>query len=120
VDDDAAVRLLLDTALRHFGFTVWLAGHGQEAIEVYRQEGPAIDLVLLDVRMPVLDGPQTLTALLRLNPQLRCCFMTGQAGSYSHDQLLQLGAAHLFQKPFQLTEMARILKQLLSSCPKGP
>jgi CheY-like chemotaxis protein len=118
VDDDAAVRLFLDRGLQHFGFTVWQAADGQEAIEVYRRECSAIDLVLLDVRMPVLDGPQTLAALLTLNPHLRCCFMTGQAGCYTYDQLLQFGAAHIFQKPFQLIEMVQLLKTLIGSCPR--
>jgi CheY-like chemotaxis protein len=113
VDDDAAVRFLLDIGLQQYGFAVWQAGDGQEALEVYQQERSEIDLVLLDVRMPRLDGPQTLIALLQLNPQIRCCFMTGQAGDYSYDQLLQLGAALVISKPFQLAEVARVLAKLL-------
>jgi CheY-like chemotaxis protein len=120
VDDEAAVRLLLHAGLRHYGFAVWQAVNGQEAIEMYRQESSAIDLLLLDVRMPVLDGPHTLAALLRLNPHLRCCFMTGQAGIYSEEQLLALGAVRVFQKPFSLAEMVEALAQLIESRPKGP
>src|SRR5205807_6812002 len=113
VDDDAAVRFLLDIGLQQYGFAVWQAGDGQEALEVYHQERSEIDLVLLDVRMPRLDGPQTLAALLQLNPQIRCCFMTGQAGRYTHDGLLQLGAALVIPKPFQLAEVAQTLAKLI-------
>jgi CheY-like chemotaxis protein len=113
VDDDAAVRFLLDVGLQQYGFAVWQAGDGQEAVEVYQQERSEIDLVLLDVRMPRLDGPQTLAALLRLNPQICCCFMTGHAGSYTHDGLRQLGAALVIPKPFQLAELAQILAKLV-------
>jgi CheY-like chemotaxis protein len=119
VDDDADVRALLDVGLRHYGFEVWQATNGQEAVELYRQQGSEIDLVLLDVRMPILDGPQTLAALLQLNPHLRSCFMTGQAGSYSEEQLLALGATHVFQKPFQLGEMAQRLEQMIRGGPKA-
>jgi CheY-like chemotaxis protein len=119
VDDDAAVRFLLDVALRHHGFAVWQAADGQEAVELYQQEGSEIDLVLLDVRMPRLDGPHTLAALMRLNPRVRCCFMTGNAGNYSEDGLLELGAARVFPKPFQLAEIAQALTQLVESLP-GP
>lgn len=115
VDDDAAVRTMLDVGLRQYGFAVWQAADGQEALRVYPQNRSEIDLVLLDVRMPGLDGPQTLAALLQLNPQIRCCFMTGQAGSYSQDELLQRGAAHVFPKPFQLAQVAQVLASLIGS-----
>src|SRR3954470_11871134 len=63
VDDEECVRDVLDAMLRQQGFAVWLAADGWEALEVYRLHLAAIDLVLLDVRMPGLDGPATLTAL---------------------------------------------------------
>jgi CheY-like chemotaxis protein len=113
VDDDAAVRFLLDIGLRQYGFAVLQAADGQEAIQVYQQERADIDLVLLDIRMPGLDGPQTLAALLGLNPQVRCCFMTGHAGSYSQAELLQLGAECVFSKPFQLAELAQAIGKLM-------
>jgi CheY-like chemotaxis protein len=47
---------------------VWLAAGGQEALDLYQRHREAIDVVLLDVRMPGLDGPQTLAALRALNP----------------------------------------------------
>src|SRR5438874_2516364 len=113
VDDDAAVRALLDVGLRQYGFAVWQAADGHEALQVYQRNGSEIDLALLDVRMPGLDGPQTLVALSQLNPRIRCCFMTGQAGSYTQDELLKLGAAHIFPKPFQLAEVAQVLATVI-------
>jgi CheY-like chemotaxis protein len=115
VDDDDAVRGLLDIGLRQYGFAVWLAANGQEAIQVYQQHGSAIDAVLLDVRMPGLDGPHTLDALAQLNPQIRSCFMTGQSGIYSSDQLLRMCGTHVFQKPFQLADVAQVLGKLIGS-----
>ena len=113
VDDEEAVRGMLEVGLRHHGFAVWQAGNGQEAIQTYQQNRSEIDAVLLDVRMPDLDGPHTLAALMLLNPHVRYCFMTGQAGSYTQEQLLALGAAHVFQKPFQLARVAQALANLV-------
>jgi CheY-like chemotaxis protein len=62
--------------------------------------GRTVDLVLLDVRMPELDGPQTLAALRKENPTLRCCLISGHSGTYTREQLLSLGAEHYFNKPF--------------------
>jgi two-component system cell cycle sensor histidine kinase/response regulator CckA len=56
VDDELPIQMMLAFALRHKGFTVWLASSGQEALELYQQHQEGIDLVLLDVQMPDMDG----------------------------------------------------------------
>jgi CheY-like chemotaxis protein len=114
VDDQAEVGGVLDLAFRQEGFAVWMAVNGREAHDLYRRYGQAIDVVLLDVRMPGWDGPQTLAALRELNPQIRCCFMSGDTGRYDERQLRDLGAAAMFQKPFVLAEAAEALRELAS------
>jgi CheY-like chemotaxis protein len=111
-EDEALVRSMLEVGLRQHGFAVWLAANGLEAIEVYHRHRDAIDLVLLDVRMPGLDGPKTWGLLERLNPSLRCCFMTGDLGRYTEAELLQLRAAHVFRKPFKIDQVAALFLQL--------
>lgn len=113
-DDEPLVRDLLQAVLQHQGFTVWLAASGHDALQLYQQNRPQIALVLLDVRMPGLDGPQTLARLQRLNPAVACCFMTGYAGDYTEVDLLQQGAARVFAKPFELGELHSFLGQLAS------
>src|ERR1700746_3141869 len=63
VDDDREVRGLLKRGLHGQGLDVLLASDGQEALELFWRHREMIDLVLLDVCMPGLDGPQTATAL---------------------------------------------------------
>jgi CheY-like chemotaxis protein len=101
--------------MRQQGFAVWLAAGGGEALDLYRRHRRAIDVVLMDVRMPGLDGPQTLAAIQELNPQVRCCFMSGGLGSYTERGLRDLGAAALIGKPFRLAEVVRALWELASS-----
>ena len=113
VDDEPAVRQALTLALRHFGLTVWEAGGGEEAVRLYRRHRDAIAAVLLDVRMPGLDGPQTLALLRREDPAVRVVFMTGNTGDYAAEELLGLGAAAVLEKPFgSLPELARLLRQV--------
>jgi CheY-like chemotaxis protein len=100
VEDEAAILTMLDVALRHYGFGVRLAASGQEAVELYGQHHESIAVALLDVQMPGLDGPSTLAALKRINPEVRCCFMSGHTGKYAAEELLAMGAAHVFLKPF--------------------
>jgi CheY-like chemotaxis protein len=111
---------MLDVALRQQGFTVWLASNGQEALDLYQQHRDALPVVLLDIRMPILDGPQTLAALRQLDPDVRCCFMSAHSGDYSHDSLRELGAVHVFTKPFKLTEVIQAVVELADRAPSLP
>jgi response regulator RpfG family c-di-GMP phosphodiesterase len=76
VDDNPLIQALLCMWLRRYGFEVWLARNGPEAIDLYRLHRDAIAVVLLDVWMPGMDGPQTLDALRRLSPEVAAYFMT--------------------------------------------
>jgi anti-anti-sigma factor len=118
VDDETAVLCVLAARLRLEGYKVWLAGHGQQAIELYQRHREAIAVVLLDVLMPKLDGPRTLTALQKLCPTVRCCFMTGNLTPSTEEALLQTGAVRVFRKPFAFTEVIDLLDQLAGRSPR--
>jgi CheY-like chemotaxis protein len=113
VDDDEDVRGILNVGMRRQGFTVWLAANGQEALDLYRRHRRTIDVVLMDVCMPGLDGPQTLAALQKINGYLRCCFMSGDLGHYTEWKLCNLGAAAVIRKPFRPAEVAEMLGELV-------
>jgi len=119
VDDDESIRNLLQVALERQGFQVWLAADGFEAVGVFQSYRTRINLVLLDVRMPVLDGPACLTALREIDPEVRCCFMTGHAGHYTERELEERGAAAVFPKPFSLCDLAHRLWQLAVRMHRG-
>jgi CheY-like chemotaxis protein len=112
VDDDEGVRRVLGTGLWHHGFAVWLAADAREAVETYRSHREVIDVALLDVQMPGRDGPRTLAELRGVDPGVRACFMTGEAGQYTDQNLLDLGAVAVFRKPFVLSELAVQLASL--------
>ena len=111
VDDEPLLRSLLQTVLQRKGFAVWLADGGRSALEIYQEYQSSVSVVLMDVRMPDLDGPQTLAALRRINPAVNCCFMTGYAGAYTQENLMAMGAVCLFDKPFRVDELAQSLWQ---------
>jgi len=111
-DDEPAILRMLEVGLALDGFTVWAAASGQEALDLFRQHASDIQVVLLDVQMPGLDGPQTLLALRSLRPELPCCFMSGGTGAYSEQDLLDAGAARVFAKPFSLAEVLEFLRQV--------
>ncbi len=112
VDDEPAILALLAEVLGRAGFVVVTAGGGEEAVAAYRRG--RIDLVLLDVRMAPWNGPWTLCELRRLDPRVRAAFMSGDAGGYTADDLLALGALRVFAKPFGSSDgLVAALRELI-------
>jgi CheY-like chemotaxis protein len=119
VDDNHLVRSIVQLGLERAGFDVWLAPGGREAIQLYRKHRDRIAVVLLDVRMPGLDGPQTLEALRRLNPEVLVCFMSGGASASEPAGPRQGGAACVIAKPFLVEDLANVLRQVTQRGPAG-
>ncbi len=118
VDDEPQVRRLLELLLAREGLTVWSAGAGQAAVELFKQHHAAIAAVLLDVQMPGLDGPWTLAALRQVDPQVRAVFFSGGTGDYDAELLLAMGAARVLQKPLDLGQVGLAIRGLLAG--QGP
>lgn len=116
-DDEHMVRTLLQLGLEREGFEVFLARNNQETIDLYRRHVDEIAVVLLDIRMPDLDGLQTLESLRQLNPHVRACFMSGENVACEPEDLLKRGAEYVITKPFHLDHLATILRQMTSRVP---
>jgi len=114
VEEEDSVRHLLELALDRHGFQLLPAGSGAQAIRVYQKQADVIQMVLMDVRMHGLSGPETLVKLREINPRIRCCFMSGDTALSQTDELLGEGVLHLFRKPFlSLADLASKLHALL-------
>ncbi len=113
-EDEPVIRDLLGHLLRAKGFAVWSAADGREALDVYGRHRDDIRAVLLDVHMPRLDGPQTLRALRQLDPEVRCCFITGTVGDGEEEEALRaLGPTAVLHKPCTPEELADALRQAM-------
>lgn len=113
VDDDHMLRIMVQFGLERSGFEVLLASRGQEAIDLYREHHQKIDVVLLDIRMPGMDGIQTMEFLRDLNPAVLVCLMTGDPRAYETSRLLPRKPSHVIAKPFRPDELTSILRQLV-------
>jgi CheY-like chemotaxis protein len=112
VDDEHAIRDLLGRFLSLQGVRTLGAASGPEAVELYLRHRGDVSLVLMDVRMPGLSGPETVENLKYIHQGVRYCFMSGDLGDHDPELLLKGGALHLFRKPFDLSELARVVRQL--------
>lgn len=113
VDDDDTLRTVLARELRRRGFDVYSTGSGAEAVEMYCRSSTRIDVILMDVNLPGMSGPETLDAILAVDPFVRCCFMTADDRPGRHAALLARGAAAVFGKPFaSVKDVCETLKQI--------
>lgn len=120
VDDDHTLRAVLAGVLRRRGFVVWAAAGGAEAVAVYRRHGREIDVVLSDVNMPGMSGPDMLAALRGVDPGVSCCFMTADARPETREALLALGGLAVLDKPFpSLADVCDALKGLAERSGRG-
>ncbi|MSR07077.1 MAG: response regulator [Gemmatimonadetes bacterium] len=111
-DDEDAIRNVLDRFLRREGSRVIAVGGGREALDVIRSE--PVDAVLLDVRMPDLDGARVYQALLAERPEVaaRTLFLSGDATGVAHE--LGVPGHRVLLKPIELAELRRVLINLLN------
>lgn len=100
VDDESDVRNLLRKFLTRRGYEVLTAGDGEAAIEAIRENRP--DIVLLDIRLPKMDGLSVLQRLRDESDDVAVITMSGNADEDTARRSLELGAADFITKPFNL------------------
>lgn len=111
VDDDASVLFASRRILSRYGYTVFEAPGGEEALQVAREQAPRIDVVLTDIRMPGMDGPTLANQLVALLPAVRIVFMSGYADGLQ--ELKAPGRAFL-AKPFTVEQLTDTLASVLA------
>lgn len=110
VDDDNLVLIMLQLGLERYGFNVWPAHNGVEAIQTLREQDGRITMAILDLNMPDQDGAAIWEALRKIDPDLRVCFMSGDLNERRVLDLTRRGAALLIAKPFLIHELAELLR----------
>ncbi len=113
VDDEEAVRGLAERALTRGGYRVLLAKDGAEAVTVFVDAATEIDVVVLDLTMPVMDGREVLEALRRVDPTVRVVLSSG----FTEHDLSSRGdvAGTLFlQKPYRPSQLVERVQELIA------
>jgi len=116
VDDEVNVRKALTTALRKEGYETAEAANGAEALELAAQFRP--DVMLIDVRMPELDGMETLRRLMqRADSRPSVVMMTAYGSAHDVMEAMKLGAFDYVQKPFDLVTVKDVIAKALANRP---
>ncbi len=108
VDDEELVRETARSALEYYGYDVLTAEDGVHAVEVFREHGAEIDLVLLDMMMPRMDGAETFHALRELDPNVQVILSSGYTETMTGRQFRSTSdLAGFVQKPYSPRRLAR-------------
>ncbi len=114
-DDEEMVRLVARAVLGYRGYTIAEAVDGEEALQKFSDAQGRIDLVLLDLHMPKLDGWETLARLQTVSPQTPVIVLSGGSTDEFAEKIESLGAAGLMQKPFDNLDLLREVRRTLDS-----
>jgi len=110
-DDDANIRELVCLFLRTDGFTTLEAADGQEALNIYASR--QVDLVVLDIMMPIMDGWTLCKELRRANPDLPLLMLTARGETWEKVKGFELGTDDYLTKPFDPLELTARVRALL-------
>jgi two-component system, cell cycle sensor histidine kinase and response regulator CckA len=109
IDDESVVRVSVRRLLERLGYRTLIAEDGKAALEIYKRNKDVISLVILDLIMPDMDGPETFEALKAVNPNVKVLLSSGYSKDEKIEALLNQGAIGFVQKPFDLQSLSHEL-----------
>lgn len=115
VDDEAIISTMLVDYLHDQGFRTLLAINGQEAVNIVEEKKDEIDLVILDINMPLMDGSEAFNRFLEIKPDIKVLISTGYIISGEAQEIIQKGAMGIIQKPFKMEDIRIKINRILGS-----
>lgn len=114
VDDEEAVRVMLSRMLAHLDYRVIEAHGGAQAVDLFRESAAEIDLVMLDLRMPGMDGWTCHSAMRQICPQTPIIICSGYNPDESTDRHVD-GNTTFLAKPFRLAEVSAAISRAIGT-----
>ncbi|GGA64108.1 response regulator [Ornithinibacillus halotolerans] len=113
VDDEIGIRLLLEDLLESEGFSILTAKNGQEALDIISKN--AIDLMIIDYKLPKVDGIEVLMQLAHENKQIDTIVMSGLVENIQEEITELANVKKILSKPFDVLEVRDYVKQHLAN-----
>ena len=113
VDDEELVRDLGKRILELSGYTVLTAVNGKAALDLYRQNGNEMSMVILDLIMPEMGGKECFQELLKINSKVKILIASGYTSGGTLKDAIDLGAGGFIRKPYDMRQMLRAVREVL-------
>lgn len=121
VDDENAVQQIARSTLEAFGYNILTAGDGAEALSIFAKQNEDIDLVIVDMMMPIMDGPATISAIFHIQKDAKIIASSGLQTNDRVAKAFNAGVQHFLNKPYSAQHMLQTIREALddSSPPSG-
>ena len=113
VDDEEIALEVWSQMLQKLGYTVLQARYGYEALEIFKKSKNKISLVILDMRMPGMNGCEVYDRLKKIQPQVKIILVSGYIEQYVLDEFSQRNFNGYIEKPFKLKELSEKIEEVL-------
>lgn len=113
VDDETFNRDLGYEILHSLGYEVFLASNGLEAVQIYKNPKNSIDLIILDMNMPVMDGSEAYSRLKKMNPAVKILITTGNLYNRKVQDMRDSGVTDIIVKPYSIEEFSFKIREIL-------
>jgi signal transduction histidine kinase len=113
VDDEASIRQITQQTLETFGYRVLTAANGADGIALFAQQSSDIALVLIDMMMPIMDGPSTIRALLQIAPSARIIGVSGITVNGKVPQVSGTDVRAFLPKPYTAETLVKAVARVL-------
>ncbi|MHC4871786.1 MAG: PAS domain-containing hybrid sensor histidine kinase/response regulator [Planctomycetota bacterium] len=114
VDDEEIFRNVAQDVLFELGYKVTLCNNGKEAVEFYNKSWQDIDLVILDMVMPVMNGREAFNEMVKINPDIRAILSSGYSINGEAQSILDEGVMAFVGKPFEMSELSEKIAYVLN------
>jgi CheY-like chemotaxis protein len=115
VDDETMILEVGQAMLEQLGYRVLVAHGGQEALALMEHQSETINLVILDLIMPGMDGGETLATLRNYSQDVPVVLSSGYALNKQMEHVMAQGCSGFLQKPFSMSELSKLVRQILDS-----
>jgi len=115
VDDEDLILEIGKEMLEKMSYKVLVARDGEEALQIYRENTNGIDLVILDMIMPVMGGGETFDRMREINPNGKFLLSSGYSVDGEATEILERGCDGFIQKPFNIKELSAKIREILDN-----
>ncbi|MBD1924371.1 response regulator [Microcoleus sp. FACHB-831] len=115
IDDEASIRDIAKQTLETFGYKVITADDGSEAIALYVQQQVKVHVAIVDMKMPIMDGPATIRALRKLDPKVKIIAASGLTLGGQMAEASTVNAQAVLPKPFTAENLLKTIYRVMSS-----
>ncbi len=112
VDDEELIRLTGKIMLQEMGYDVLTAENGKTAVEIFKKKHKEIDLVIIDMIMPEMNGREAFDLMKEIDKQCKVVISSGYTDNENIDKLLKKGLSGFIKKPFRDFELARLINNV--------